>query len=513
MISRLTTFVLAVSLVLSAPAQSADNFEGYTIGRIAIVRGNVFDLSKPEENTAIGRWGNRLHIVTREKVIRLELLFNEGDPYSKKIIEESERNLRKFDFLKDVVITAVPNHKTKTVDIVVSTSDQWSLIMGGTLGGTSENVETGIDLGEKNLLGRGVSLKYGLRRDNDGDSHSFGFKDSTFMDTRYTLDMDHKVLPNEKNSRFILEKPFYALDTKNAHGISHLRRNYDSDGFVIDSQRTTGYYGISTPFWDRHILRGKIIISFGEQKELQSDNSMKIYRDNRAGVTLDFLFDPYNFDKVTYLETFRQIEDIPMGRSITVTLAPRFKSLGSTTSDIFAEAKITKNYRIGERDYLFTSTEYRRNDDAFNEQYADLNVLYYMRWFRYQTLLAHFQVSYSESETSRLYLGGTNGIRGYKADEFRGRNKIVFNLEDRIFTYRSMLSGLIEPGFVIFTDIGNTWNDEPGDTLTELHGGFGVGLRIALLKAPGISLIGIDYAYSYDLKRSPVVIFGTEGFF
>lgn len=208
MISRLTKFVLAVSLVLSAPAHSADNLEGYTIGTIAIVRGNVFDLSKPEEDTAVGRWGNRLHIVTREKVIRLELLFSEGDPYSKKIIEESERNLRKFDFLTDVEITTVPNHKTKTVDIVVSTSDQWSLIIGGTFGGTSENAQTGLDLGEKNLLGQGVSLKYILRHDNDGDSHSFGFKDSSFMDTRYTLDLEHKALPYEKNSRLILEKPF-----------------------------------------------------------------------------------------------------------------------------------------------------------------------------------------------------------------------------------------------------------------------------------------------------------------
>ena len=76
-----------------------------------------------------------------------------------------------------------------------------------------------------------------------------------------------------------------------------------------------------------------------------------------------------------------------------------------------------------------------------------------------------------------------------------------------------MFAGLIEPGFVVFADFGNTWNDVPGDKLTELYGGFGVGLRLALLKAPGISLLRVDYGYSFDLSRSPVVTFGMEGFF
>ena len=513
MVSRLTQAVLVVSLILSTPAESAEELEGYTIRRISIIRNNIFDLSKPEESGAIGRWGNRLHIVTREKVIRLELLFKEGDIFSAQLIEESERNLRKFSFLTKVKITPVPDHAARMVDLLVSTHDQWSLIIGGTFGGTSENAQTGLDIGEKNLFGEGVSLSYTLRRDNSGDTHSYGFKDTTFLDTRYTLDVTRKVLPDEKNYRLLLEKPFYSVDTKRAHGIRHQQRNHDSESLVFDEQRTNAYYGISTAFWDKHILRGRAIVSLGEQKVLQADNSMLIDRDNKAGVSIELLFNPRKYDKATYIEKFRQVEDIAMGRTVALTLAPRLKELGSTTSDVFAEVKVAKNYLIGERDYLFTVVEARRNDDSFNQQYANFDVRYYMRWFKYQTVLYHFQVSYSESATNRFQLGGTNGIRGYKADEFSGKNQIVFNIEDRIFTYKSMFAGLIEPGFVVFADFGNTWNDKPGDKLTKLYGGVGAGLRFALLKAPGISLIRVDYGYSLDFHRAPVVTFGMEGFF
>ncbi|MFQ5431964.1 MAG: BamA/TamA family outer membrane protein [Nitrospinota bacterium] len=513
MISRSLRFILAVFLILSAPAESADKIDGYTIGRITIVRNNIFDLSKPEESGAIGRWGNRLHIITRDKVIRLELLFKEGDPFNADLIEESERNLRKFDFLTDVRIKPVPNHETRTVDVFVSTRDQWSLIIGGTFGGTSENAQTGLDLGEKNLLGEGISLSYTLRHDNGGDTSSYGFRDTTFLDTRYTLDIAHKVLPDEKNYIFLLEKPFYSIDTKTAHGITHNQRNHDGGNQVFDSLRTNAYYGVSFPFKKKHIIRARAIVSLGEQKVRQADNSLLIDRDNKAGVSVEFLFDPRKYNKATYIEKFRQVEDIAMGRRITLTLAPRLKSLGSSTSDVFAVVRVTRNYLIGERDYLFTLVELRRNDDSFNKQFADFDVRYYMRWFEYQTILYHIQVSYSESETNRFMLGGTNGVRGYKVDEFSGKNQLVLNVEDRIFTYVSMFSGLIEPGFVVFADFGNTWNDETGDKLTELHGGAGVGLRLALLKAPGISLIRVDYGYSLDMTRSPIVTFGMEGFF
>jgi len=67
---------------------------GATIGRVIIDKQNVFDTSKPGENKSIFRLANRWHIVTRDSVIEQQLLFRSGDPFSQRILEESERLLR-----------------------------------------------------------------------------------------------------------------------------------------------------------------------------------------------------------------------------------------------------------------------------------------------------------------------------------------------------------------------------------------------------------------------------------
>jgi hemolysin activation/secretion protein len=118
-----------------------------------------------------------------------------------------------------------------------------------------------------------------------------------------------------------------------------------------------------------------------------------------------------------------------------------------------------------------------------------------------------------DSDINRFYLGGTTGVRGYNSNEFVGRNRALINFEDRIFTYKSILAGIFEPGFVLFVDAGEAWNNFSGDTFQELHTSFGFGIRMAILKAPGISLIRMDYGIPLDLNRTPVLTIGMEGFF
>ena len=50
------------------------------------------------------RVADRLHIRTREEIIRQELLFAPGDPLDKEAIAQTERNLRALVFLRDARI-------------------------------------------------------------------------------------------------------------------------------------------------------------------------------------------------------------------------------------------------------------------------------------------------------------------------------------------------------------------------------------------------------------------------
>ena len=99
--------------------------QGAVIGRIVLDKSDVFDLSNSEENKALYRLANRLHIVTRDKIINQQLLFESGAVYSQRLVDESARILRKNNYLFDAEIKAT-RFENGVVDITVATRDVWS---------------------------------------------------------------------------------------------------------------------------------------------------------------------------------------------------------------------------------------------------------------------------------------------------------------------------------------------------------------------------------------------------
>ena len=70
---------------------------GAVIGEIRIVIGDVFDTSVEGESGWLYRTANKLHINTRESVVRDQLLFKPGQPYRHRVVLETERLLRAND--------------------------------------------------------------------------------------------------------------------------------------------------------------------------------------------------------------------------------------------------------------------------------------------------------------------------------------------------------------------------------------------------------------------------------
>ena len=67
---------------------------GAVIGSVSITNSNIFDLDDPEENKALYRLANKLHVTTRQNVIQQQLLFSPGERFSLQSLEETERLLR-----------------------------------------------------------------------------------------------------------------------------------------------------------------------------------------------------------------------------------------------------------------------------------------------------------------------------------------------------------------------------------------------------------------------------------
>ena len=96
--------------------------------------------------------------ITRESVIRNQLVIDEGDPFNEILAKKSENNLKSLNFFKDIKTTVSDgeNKDTKIINIYVEEKPTGEIFAGagaGTGGGTAM-----FGVKENNYLGKGLSV-------------------------------------------------------------------------------------------------------------------------------------------------------------------------------------------------------------------------------------------------------------------------------------------------------------------------------------------------------------------
>jgi hypothetical protein len=139
------------------PSDAELEAAGARIGGIQIDTIQIFDLSNPEENNWLFRTADHLHKGTRISAIAAQLLFRRGDLYSRRLLDETARNIRlNSSFLREPVIRPIRYHN-RVVDIVVITHDVWTLQPGISYGRSGGTNTTRIDISDANILGYGTA--------------------------------------------------------------------------------------------------------------------------------------------------------------------------------------------------------------------------------------------------------------------------------------------------------------------------------------------------------------------
>lgn len=271
------TFLLvaaACSIWSSAAAQSDDNVAGLPkpaeletagaiIGDIIFDKQNVFDPTRPGENNALYRLANRLHIVTRDSVIRNQLLFQTGDTYSTRILEESERILRQNAFFYDARIEPV-RYENGVVDIRVWTRDLWTLMPGLSISRSGGENRTRVSLSERNLAGRGISLRFSYTDDVDRESTSIQYFDRNLGNSWVSLFTGFTDSSDGDTVDIRLIRPFFELDARWSAGATFLDDTrevafYDLGNeaaeYAVDRNYHTAYYGWSAGLRDGWVRR------------------------------------------------------------------------------------------------------------------------------------------------------------------------------------------------------------------------------------------------------------------
>ncbi|MFH1337139.1 MAG: hypothetical protein ABII96_11530 [Candidatus Zixiibacteriota bacterium] len=534
--NRMKTFLVIklVLLILILPARlfaqnqsgsaSTDKDTIIYVGDIKIIRKNVFDPEVKEENKKLYLWVNKLHFLTKERVVRQELLFKEGQAYDEKLLEESERNLRSLYFLGKVRIQATRNQGK--MDVLVKTQDQWSTTVNFSVQVIGEFYSLEAYLEEDNLLGWGKSLMVGYLKNTDREHRQFSFMDGNIWGTHLFFQTDIYKRSDGHLCNFLFSRPFYSLEVKSAFGIQYQDEkdtiDYYQDGedvfsFQMKNQRFYIEAGRSSGKQQKKILylfyqsESKLNSFYSLEDSLNFSELLPLDRDlQHFGFSLKF-WHP-QFEKLCYLDNFGRIEDVDLGWRVQGTWGLNLDHPFDKKRTDIASLKFLLPFRLSTNHFLFfshqTKGDFRNN--RWERILSQTETRFYLQTPYWQTLV--FRVltvsSWRQEKGFQLLLGGTNGLRGFEKFRFSGKNELIVNFEDRFYTPWRILT--VALGGILFCDGGYVWNDKLAGR--KLHADVGAGMLLGLTKSYSCKILYLNVAKSLD-SNDWIVSFGSRMYF
>ncbi len=203
---------IAISSVDRVSAQTADQpirpSAHQTIDTVIIENGNIFDRADAAPDW-VAHLANRLHVRTRQGVIRRRLLLNRGDPFDRARMEESERSLRTLGVFRSVRVDTVRAEPGGKLALRAVTSDGWSTQPQASFTSVGGDKTWDIGLIERNFLGTAteVALIYG--RNPDRSHLDFDFFNPQFYGRRTALTLRYRDLSDGRRGEWRFGLPFH----------------------------------------------------------------------------------------------------------------------------------------------------------------------------------------------------------------------------------------------------------------------------------------------------------------
>ena len=490
---------------------------GAVFGDIEIDNKDVFDKEDPKDNKALFRLADKLHVKTRRSVIRHQLLFRSGEPYSRHVMEESARILRADRYFYDAIIDPVRYHDGK-VDVRVTTRDVWTLDPGLNFGRSGGTNSTGVSLQELNILGTGSAVGIGHKSAVDRSESSVSFANDHAFGTWTAVHLNYAQLSDGTMRQAIINSPFYSLDTHYAGGVvtqsidqsDHL---YDR-GRVIDQFHDHSVYAQAYAGWSAGLDHGWVRrwsagISYDERRFSPDSTwlgpATLLPRDRRFAypwIRFDLVQDRY----VT-LENRDQIgrtEDFSLGTYVTAQLGWADSAFGSSrTAALFMLAAGRGAMPTVDTTLLMTSVFTGRVENGtLRNGVLDAAIRYYVQQSKNLLFFTtvHAANGWRLDLENQILLGGDNGLRGYPLRYQGGTGRALFSIEERYFTDWYPFR-LFRVGAAVFADAGQTWGNAPlaQPSLGMLEDA-GFGLRFGNARSGFGNVFHLDVAFPLNVR-------------
>lgn len=499
---------------LPEPASLADK----VIGRIVVRAGNVFDPSRDGEDRAVFRFFNRLRHRTREAVIRRQLLFRSGEPYSPRLLQESARLLRANRYLYEAEICTLGVEGNR-VDVAVVTRDVWTLIPSASFTRSGGEDSVRFEVEDYNLLGTGKELAFKYSSNVDRDVSLYRYRDPHVLGSRVRMELETQENSDGDLHRIYLERPFYSLKTRWASGLTGfaeerrdpLYRNgevFRELGHEVDFAQA--HYGRSfrpTDRWTRRWLAGFTYEAHRFfEPELEATPASPLPEDR----TLAYPWLAVQLVEDRFIETMRvekigRTEDLNLGLAFRARLGWSSSAFGADEDSAVFGLALERGWAPREGWLVFgdAQTAGRWAGSGPENFTAGASVRLFWRNFGDHLFFARLGVDGSRDldPERQLLLGGDNGLRGYPLRLQEGDRRVLFTLEQRFYSRRHLFK-LLRVGAAAFFDVGRAWFEGATGSESPWLKDVGLGLRLTSSRSGRANVLHLDVAFPLDSTES-----------
>ena len=398
------------------------------------------------------------NVKTKDYVITREMRLKKGQPFNAKDARRSMQRIYNLGYFEDVNVKLNPGKEPNSVEVEISVVEMNTGTFGIGAGYSNADGFVGmISIGDKNF--RGIGDRVNIRWEFGGEDN----KNYDFSYTRPWLD--------DKET----------MATIQLYDITNEYADYNIDGDEIaryDKKRRGQELTLSRRAEDEFIsnyitLKNRDDIYEGEADGYEGDKDQ--YYENQFNKTDN----PGHWrDYYPATAEERRKENFGVTRSITVG---RVLDSRDNIYDPHEGKRIS---------YSIEHAGFMGGDFDFTKFTADYR--YYYRAGGESVWALNLGAGYADGDmplSQRFSMGGSDTLRGYEDDQFRGNSMVKATLEYR-FPIVKKVQG------VLFTDNGYAWDNRFEDEFDFglIKNSFGVGLRINSPLGP----VKLDYGYGDD---------------
>lgn len=497
-----------VSVVAYASTDDAETDSVLVVGSIEIVGEEVFD-SSGSGVFAPYRIANNIHVRTRERVIRRELLFSTGDVVDRELIEQTERNLRSLSFLRDarVELFEVDNDMDGVpdqVDIRVTTWDRWTLSPRLDFEQVHDKTKWELGVSEKNLFGFGKAITLSRRVNLDRRIDRVYYQDPQLLGSKIGLIAGLSNFSDGNQKFFVLNRGFLSL--RDPWAVSVRAGNFSLTQPIIESGVEIDRLPHSGRWGDMEVGRA---LSRGASHALRMHGAFRVREEFVGTQRRDFgiaevgvRFITHQFVRLAHVNQFERTEDFNLGSEAYGTIGLSTRILGGQGGQVaFLSAGHRRGLVFRDDHFVVLGVSFagRRERGTWRNTRTSMSGRYLLKQTPRAALIGKFDYDhgYNLDPEVQLRLGTDSGLRGYPNRQFNGTRSLLMTAEERWFVADDVWQ-LLSFGVAVFVDAGFAWPEDMAVDLSDLKTAVGVSLLVGSNRLASRGGVRFDLGYGLN---------------